>query len=104
MSGTPPAEAAPAATDYQYDPKGLIGAAATLDRVTSILGLRAGGGAADEGASVKVRLSRLSSAYRDARQHLPERGRGDDRRPRGGLAQRQAPAAVAQHARRLRLS
>lgn len=68
MSGTPISQADPAATNYQFASKGFIDAMATVERVVSILGLRAGGDAADDGASVKVRLSRLSPAYRDALQ------------------------------------
>ncbi len=68
MSDTPSTRTASAATDYEYDPEGLTGAAATLERITAILAQRSNGGAADAEPSSKVRLSRLSPAYRDALQ------------------------------------
>jgi hypothetical protein len=68
MADTPSIRAALAPTDYEYDPEGLTGAAATLERITAILAQRSIGGAADAEPSNRVRLSRLSPAYRDALQ------------------------------------
>jgi hypothetical protein len=65
MSDAPSMRAASATTDYEYNPEGLTGAASTLERITAILALRSNSGSDAEG-SLKVRLSQLSPAYRNA--------------------------------------
>ena len=68
MADTPSTRSASAATDYEYDLEGLTGSVATLERITAILAQRSNGGAAGAEPPRKVRLSRLSPAYRDALQ------------------------------------
>ena len=68
MPDTPSRGADSAPTDYEFNLEPLPDAAATLQRVGAIMAPRSDGDAADAGPPNRVRLSRLSPAYRDALQ------------------------------------